>query len=82
MIALAILPPPRTIVTTAEGGGIVKSCECGWFRWFAGPVVAAETSTTHAAKCKGAPEKPAPATPKRAASKWNDREGATWIDKL
>lgn len=77
-----ILPPPPTITTTAEGGGFVTPCECGWLRWFDGPGDAAETSAAHAAKCKGAPEKPVQATPKRAASKWAEREGATWIDSL
>jgi hypothetical protein len=73
--------PPR-IALTDEGGGRVAACECGWLRWFPAKGDAAETGQAHAAKCKGAPEKPARVAPKRAAAKWDEREGSTWIDKL
>lgn len=76
-------PPSPVITRTREGGGTVLTCEaCQWikFRWSDADADADQSE--HAKKCKGAPEKKPEAAPKRSAAKWNDREGATWIDKL
>ena len=74
--------PPR-ITRTAEAGGLVLACECRWLRYFPTRPDADAGEREHIKKCKGAPEKPAAAAPKRArATDWKNREAATWIDKL
>ena len=73
---------PPIITKTAESGGVVLTCECGWLRWFTSDAPSSGHGDAHAKKCSGAREPKTNAAPKRAASKWNEREGATWIDKL
>lgn len=74
--------PPAEVHITPESGGHTVTCACSWLRWFPARPDADAGQREHAKKCKGAPVKRESAAPKRAAAKWDDREGATWIDKL
>jgi hypothetical protein len=47
--------PPRNvagITLTAEGGGIVVTCECRWLRFYPTSNDAAEGKRLHVKKCK------------------------------
>lgn len=69
---------------TAEGGGFVATCACDWTRFYATHAAANVGEHDHAKKCKG-PKVKREAAPQRAHGrnvKWDDREGATWIDSL
>ena len=71
------------ITTTAEGGGYVLTCECQWTRFCATWPDADVGRHDHAKKCKGPKVAPAPKSARPASRvKWDDREGATWIDSL
>lgn len=74
--------PP--ITTTAEGGGHVVTCgDCQWTRFLATYGDALAAVADHAKKCKGPKvEKAKPAPRATSSGKWDDREGATWIDQL
>lgn len=76
------VPTPPAITKTAEGGGVVLTCECGWARWFASDATASGYGPQHIQKCKGKREISPTVKPKRSASDWSGREGSTWIDKL
>jgi hypothetical protein len=71
------------ITLTAEGSGYVLTCVCQWTRFAATRPDADTQRYDHAKKCKGPKvekAKPAPRAPHSV--KWDDREGATWIDQL
>lgn len=74
--------PPVTM--TAEGGGHVLACaDCHWTRFELAKPAAEAARRDHATKCKGpkvANAEPVARAPRSV--KWDDREGATWIDSL
>lgn len=71
------------ISETLEGNGRVLTCsDCGWTRYFAVPTAANGARAEHVDRCKG-PRVKTGAAPRVARSvKWEDREGATWIDSM
>jgi hypothetical protein len=74
---------PPHITTTTEGSGYVLTCECLWTRFCPTRLDMRAQRVVHRHKCKGPKVEKAKHAPRAPhAATWDDREGATWIDKL